>query len=130
MAARPKLIISDVDGTLIDHSEVMATDFKRLARMIKEHNIPFTLASGRCYSELKPFISSLNIDLPIIANNGAGAYRREETLWGYHMNSLHVRAAIEYADKLDMVIIMGNGIVERAYRHNAYIQNQIDRFKR
>ncbi|WP_238188587.1 HAD family hydrolase [Paenibacillus sp. L3-i20] len=126
----PRLIVSDVDGTLIDGSEHITEDFRRLASMIEEYNIPFTLASGRCYSELERFITSLQVDLPVIANNGTSAYLKGKELWAQHINPLHVKEAIHFADKLDMVIIMCDGVKETAYRHNAYIQNQIDTFQR
>lgn len=125
-----KLIVSDVDGTLIDGTEKTGESFDRLSKIIFDNRLPFTLASGRCYSELIRFKNGLNISLPIIFNNGAAARNNKEFLWQNAMESMIIKPAIIRANELDMVIISSEGDSETAYRHNEYIQNQIDRFGR
>ncbi len=44
------LIVSDIDGTLIDTDEKLKEDFHELKDFVKSNNIPFTLATGRCYN--------------------------------------------------------------------------------
>lgn len=125
-----KLIISDVDGTLIDQTETQTNDLRTLEQIIKTNHIPFTLASGRCPNMLSPFIKQLDVHLPVIVNNGASALTQEKVIWSDFMNPLHLKKAILDANAMNMVIIMGDGRDEVAYRHNAYVQNQIDKFGR
>lgn len=127
---RFKLIICDVDGTLIDDSEQITNAFEKLAKIIIEKEVPFTLASGRCPSQINNFIRRLRIHLPVIVNNGAGILYHNKLLYSHYMNPLYLKDAVLAADRLNMVIIMCDGMTETAYRYNNYIQNQIDRFSR
>lgn len=125
-----KLIVSDIDGTLIDTNEELKEEFHKLKSFVKENNIPFTLATGRCYDEVHDFINEFEVDLPIVVNNGAGAVKDGDFLWETTMKASILRQAIEYADELDMVIVTSDGISNKSYRHNDYIRNQIEKFGR
>ncbi len=125
-----KLIISDVDGTLIDNTEQTSAEFDTLADLTKKHKLPLTLASGRCFTELQMFKERLSIDMPLIVNNGAGAILNGKSIWDNYINPLHIKEAILCADKMNMAIVFGDGISEKAYKYNAYIQNQINKFSR
>ena len=66
-----KLVVSDVDGTLINESHQIGALTQDLVHKLKEKNILFSLATQRIYSSLIPIIKTLNIDIPIISLNGA-----------------------------------------------------------
>ena len=83
-----KLIISDVDGTLIDKTEEISQAFNELSDIVKTNKIPFTIASGRCYKELKAFIEHFDIQLPVVVNNGAGGVQNGELIWSNLMDHL------------------------------------------
>ncbi len=125
-----KLIVSDVDGTLIDVTESFSPDFYSLVDTIKTNKCNITLASGRCYGQLEKFVSALGVDLPVIINNGAGCVKNGELIWENVISHNYIKQAILKADELDMAIIISDGYTDRVYRHNAYIQNQIDKFDR
>lgn len=125
-----KLIVSDIDGTLIGTDEQLKEEFHKLKDFVKSNNIPFTLATGRCYDEVKNFIKEFEVELPIVVNNGAGAVKDGEFIWGTTMKASILRKAIECADELEMVIVTSDGISDKSYRHNDYIKNQIEKFGR
>ncbi len=125
-----KLIVSDIDGTLIGTDEKLKEEFYKLKDFVKNNNIPFTLATGRCYNEVKNFINELEVELPIVVNNGAGAVKNGDFIWETTMKASILRKAIECADELGMVIVTSDGISDRSYRHNDYIRNQIEKFGR
>lgn len=125
-----QLIVSDVDGTLINQAEELSEAFIELANKVKEDKMPFTIASGRCYSELKQFIEHFDIHLPVVVNNGAGGVQNGDLIWSNIMDPMMLKKAIQAADALDMVIVTSDGLKDVAYRHNAYIQNQINKFGR
>ena len=130
MPMKPQLVICDVDGTLIEPSEQITPYFDELAQLLEENQVRFTIASGRCYDQLLPYIRKLNIREPVIINNGGGARQNSGPLWDELFDARLVRDAILAADKLDMAIFMCEGDTELAYRHNAYIQRDIDNFGR
>lgn len=125
-----KLIVSDIDGTLIGTDEELKEEFHNLKEFVKENSIPFTLATGRCYNEVKNFVNEFELDLPIVVNNGAGAVKDGNFIWETTMKASILRRAIEHADELGMVIVTSDGISDKSYRHNDYIRNQIEKFGR
>jgi len=66
-----KLVVSDVDGTLISESHQIGSKTQDLVHKLKQKNILFSLATQRIYSSLIPIISSLDIEIPVISLNGA-----------------------------------------------------------
>lgn len=130
MSKKPKLIICDVDGTLIDRSEQITPYFDQLAQLLEEYQVRFTIASGRCYEHLQLYLEKLKVQEPVIINNGGGARQQGKALWDEKFEAKLVRAAIEKANEMDMAIFMCDGDTELAYRHNAYIQRDIDKFGR
>lgn len=126
----PKLVLCDVDGTLIDRTEDITPAFKKLKKIIAEYKIPFSIASGRSMDTLKKFADELEITEPIIINNGAGARQNGESLWDDLFPAILVKEAIKKADTMDMAIFMGYGDYELVYRHNAYVQYDIEHFGR
>jgi Cof subfamily protein (haloacid dehalogenase superfamily) len=68
---RFKLIVFDLDGTLVDDNlEMTAEDLEGIAET-RRRGIAVTLATGRTFRSALPYIQKLNIDLPVILCNGA-----------------------------------------------------------
>lgn len=130
MAAKPKLVICDVDGTLIDPTQRITPYFDELASLLQQHNVRFTLASGRSTAQLQCYLDKLSITEPVLINNGAGARQQGRVLWDERFSALCVKRAILKANEMDMAIFMCEGDDELIYRHNAYIQHEIDTFQR
>ena len=66
-----KLVISDLDGTLIDGTEQLPSEAFELADYLRAKKVMFSLASGRVYELAQPFAEALNIQIPFITSNGA-----------------------------------------------------------
>ena len=66
-----KLIVSDMDGTLLNSSKKISQKTSQAIKFAKTMGVDFTLATGRMYSSAAIFARQLNIDKPIIACNGA-----------------------------------------------------------
>lgn len=126
----PKLIVSDVDGTLIDMHGNKCTGFDELVRLSRSFKLPLTLASGRCYENLVEFIAELGIDYPVLVRNGAGAVQDGEVLWDHHLKTGPIREVVKYADALDMMVVIGDSVTEFAYRENAYARSFAERYKK
>ena len=76
ISSKVRLVVSDVDGTLVSADCVMGEGIRQLAQLLSEQHIAFTLASGRPVGMLEEYKKALNITLPVVASNGA-AGRRE-----------------------------------------------------
>ncbi len=126
----PKLVICDVDGTIFDRKDTVTEGLIHLRTIIKKHKIPFTLASGRCYTNLKNLSDYLGVDLPVIVNNGTGIMDENTLFWSASINQDDIKEAVEYADQCGMLISFCNAREEIIYRHNEYVQSYIERFQK
>lgn len=66
-----KLIVSDMDGTLLNDEKKIAPGFYDLLPRLKERGIRFVVASGRQYPSLKQDFAEHIQDVTVIAENGA-----------------------------------------------------------
>ncbi|WP_197080999.1 Cof-type HAD-IIB family hydrolase [Gordoniibacillus kamchatkensis] len=68
------LIVTDMDGTLLDRFQSVSLENLAAIRRFKADGGLFTLATGRMEAAVLPYISQLEIDLPVILYNGAKIY--------------------------------------------------------
>lgn len=95
-----KLIVSDVDGTLVSNTNQIGELTSDLVPKLKKKNILFSLASQRIYSSLIPIASSLDIDIPLISLNGALVKGRSgEVLSKAVINPSKVAKAVKLAQQ-------------------------------
>lgn len=67
-----KLIVSDLDGTLLKNgSQQVSDEMIEIIKELKKHNILFAAASGRQYYNLKRQFASVEQDIVFIPCNGA-----------------------------------------------------------
>lgn len=65
-----KMIVCDIDGTLLNNSGQIDIVNKRAIEKLKQKNIIFTLASGRIHLSVLKFANELNLDAPLISLDG------------------------------------------------------------
>lgn len=66
-----KLIVSDMDGTLLNDQKKVSEDTKTAIAKLEAHQAKFTLATGRIYPAAKIYAHDLGITTPLICCNGA-----------------------------------------------------------
>ncbi|UCZ52816.1 HAD family hydrolase [Bacillus shivajii] len=69
-----KLIITDLDGTLLDPNQKISPENKKAIERFKGDGGLFTFATGRMEHAVKDFVEQLNVDIPLILYNGAKIY--------------------------------------------------------
>jgi HAD superfamily hydrolase (TIGR01484 family) len=65
-----KLIVSDMDGTLLDSNHTVSDSFFELFRKLQKKNIHFAAASGRQYQSIVEKLHRIQNDITIISENG------------------------------------------------------------
>lgn len=125
-----RMIISDIDGTLIGNDRKIPPEMNRLAELIQTHDVRFTIASGRIQSRIKPLVQMLGVTLPVIGCNGASAKQGERYLWNRLIPPHCLRAAGELADSLGMSMVFTDGETEYAYRRTPWIADLMDNYGR
>ncbi len=75
-----KLVVSDMDGTLLNSKHSLSARFLKLFEKMKAHGIIFVAASGRPYYSIIDKFHSIKDDIIVVAENGALAVKNETTL--------------------------------------------------
>ncbi len=65
-----RLVLADVDGTLVTHQKVLTDKAQAAVRRLREAGIAFAITSGRPPRGMQMLIAPLAIDTPIAAFNG------------------------------------------------------------
>ena len=75
-----KLIVSDMDGTLLDENHIINDEFWTLFAKLSEKGIIFVAASGRQYHNLANIFQRIKEDIYIVAENGTYVVHQEQEL--------------------------------------------------
>lgn len=65
------IVFTDLDGTLLDHDDYSFAAALPALNALKARNIPIILNSSKTLSELANISSALNLNAPVIAENGS-----------------------------------------------------------
>ena len=85
MTSPIRLVVSDVDGTLVDRDKRLAPATADAVRRLGEAGVGFTVISARPRSGVLPIADTLGIDAPIAAFNGGLIFRRDGTVDEHHV---------------------------------------------
>jgi len=66
-----KLIVSDIDGTLVSDDGTIGTETKKLIKQLSELGVTFTLATGRLHSAAEEIAKEIALEGPIISLDGS-----------------------------------------------------------
>ncbi|WNL41316.1 HAD family hydrolase [Halomonas sp. PAMB 3264] len=92
----PRLIVSDLDGTLLGSDHVLHESTIEVLRALTEQGHQLTLASGRHYRDMKVFRDELGVPMHLISSNGAYTHAPDDTLLAaHHVDPEKARALIE-----------------------------------
>ncbi|GAB6100339.1 Cof-type HAD-IIB family hydrolase [Halanaerocella petrolearia] len=75
-----KLVAIDLDGTLLDDRCQISEYTKRVLLNLKEEGVKIILASGRPYQSMLQFAKELDLNTPLIVNNGALIKQPDENI--------------------------------------------------
>jgi Cof subfamily protein (haloacid dehalogenase superfamily) len=126
--SKVKLVVSDMDGTLLNtQGEVSARFFNQFSQL-KKHNIHFVAASGRQYFSIVDKLHTIQNDISIIAENGGlMKYDNKEHVL-LKLSNENITKAIETLRNIKDIFIVLCG------RQSAYLETNdpefISRFKK
>ncbi len=75
-----KLVVSDMDGTLLNSNHEVSSQFLKLFKELKNHHILFVAASGRPYYSITEKLDSIKDDIIIVAENGGIVIEKDKLL--------------------------------------------------
>jgi len=116
-----KLIVFDIDGTLIGKDHILNPFTKEVLFRLREEGIPFTLATGRNFPGTISLADELEIEIPLVLTNGGMLQTRHEEMLSKTTLPLDVTLqVIEICEARgkDLVIYIDNGIYIKTMNKN------------
>jgi Cof subfamily protein (haloacid dehalogenase superfamily) len=117
-----KMVVSDMDGTLLNSNHEVSPLFFQLFRELKKRDILFVAASGRQYNSIADKLQPIKDDIIIIAENGGFAMDKDKELLSTPLNPVHIKNLLD--------ILQG---IEGAHpvlcsKYNAFLTNKSPQF--
>jgi hypothetical protein len=120
--SKVKLVVADMDGTLLNSKSEVSAQFFKLYGQLKKHNIKFIAASGRQYFSIVDRFKSIKDEITIVAENGAFAMHGNKELFTIELPSEHISKSIHILRNTAHVYIVLCG------KKSAYIETKDEAF--
>ncbi|AUC15640.1 haloacid dehalogenase [Tenacibaculum sp. SZ-18] len=98
-----KLVITDMDGTLLNSNHEVSDQFFNLFSKLKENNILFCAASGRPLYGILDKLSPIKNDILIVAENGGLVLKNDEVLLSTEIQKENVKKINETLNTIENV---------------------------
>ena len=106
MFSNTKLIVSDMDGTLLNDKGEVNPEFFTHFKQLSKRNILFCAASGRQYDSIISKLSTIKDEIYIIAENGSNVRYCEKELLQIGLSNEHAKDAITKLRAIDDTYIV------------------------
>ncbi len=120
--SKVKLVVTDMDGTLLNSKSEVSNRFFEVYQQLKKHNIQFIAASGRQYFSIVDRFETIKDEITIVAENGAFAKHGNEELFTAELPLEYISKSINILRSLDNVYIVLCG------KNAAYIETKDEQF--
>lgn len=117
-----KLVVTDMDGTLLNSKSEVSAQFFKLYDQLKKHNIKFIAASGRQYFSIVDRFKSIKDEITIVAENGAFAMHGDKELFTIELPSEHLSKIIHVLRNT------ANAYIVLCGKKSAYIETKDEAF--
>ncbi len=100
MSNQIKLIVSDLDGTIVTKKYVLAPGIKDAVSAARARGVHFALCTGRMFGAAQKYADELGLDEPIISYNGAMVQRRNgDVIGANYLGSELVKSLLDFIDE-------------------------------
>lgn len=113
-----KLIVSDMDGTLLTDDKVLNDEINEIILKLKSQGVKFAVASGRQFVSLKKSFEKVIDDVIIVSDNGCLVTEKQEELNYFSMDKEI------YHSVLDAVTNIDGLNVEVCGKYKGYVDSQ------
>jgi hypothetical protein len=100
-----RLIVTDLDGTLLDENREISDRAVQTIREVQEKGILFTFITGRPWCGASRFARRAEINISTITCNGAVINKDNHILWSHSMDIAPLRTLLEQAVQQGMTVL-------------------------
>ncbi|WP_029489869.1 HAD family hydrolase [Aquimarina agarivorans] len=118
-----KLVVTDMDGTLLNSKHQVSDLFFKQFEALRANNIHFVAASGRQYHSILDKLSAIKEHITIVAENGAYIVQNDEELYVNAISQADVENLLQLCTDIDGVHLVVCG------KNKAYILNESEQFQ-
>ena len=125
-----KLIVFDVDGTLVDENDRIGADTINYVNQLKDFGLKFSFASGRQHSALTHHAETLNLKSPLISLDGTLIKSHPEGMKIFESTipDKYVKKAIALADRYLLKIALCHDEAIYFDEQNSGVQSMLDKY--
>ncbi|PQJ80978.1 haloacid dehalogenase [Polaribacter porphyrae] len=120
--SKVKLVVSDMDGTLLNSNHEVSNRFYKLFKQLQKQNITFCAASGRQHNSIVERLHKIKDDIYVIAENGGVAKKGEKVLLSHFLTAekiLKIIPIVRNIASANMVLCCDN---------SAFVESKDERF--
>lgn len=125
-----KLIVTDIDGTLLNDNGELGLESKKLIMELMKQGVTISLATGRLHSAINEIAKELSLNGHIISLDGAliKNYKDDKTIFQSFLKTRHVKKAISLSNDLlvNIVLCHANSIYYTEY--NSVIPSLLSKY--
>ena len=117
-----KMVVTDMDGTLLNSNHEVSIHFYELFKALKKHNILFVAASGRQYNSIVDKLKAIRNEIIVVSENGAFVKKQDKELLTTPLSQKQVHNILS--------IVQQNKGMHAALcsKHNAYVSGESEDF--
>ncbi len=101
-----KLIVTDMDGTLLDDNHKINDEFWSVFEKVRKKEIKFAVASGRQYYKLYENFKKVKEDIIFLAENGTYIVENEKEIYSKTIDKKGVSDLLELSKKIENTSIV------------------------
>ncbi|UJH92228.1 Cof-type HAD-IIB family hydrolase [Antarcticibacterium sp. 1MA-6-2] len=117
-----KLIVADMDGTLLNDKHELHPDFWEIEEALHKNDILFAVASGRQYYNLESNFKRIKDRMIFFAENGTHVVHQDKELYVNELDAEAAKKFIEIGRTLNGVQVVLCG------KTSAYVENKDEKF--
>jgi Cof subfamily protein (haloacid dehalogenase superfamily) len=125
-----KLIVFDLDGTLLDDKGEIGNETRKLVKSLKENGVQFTFATLREHSSILEYAQELEINLPLISLDGAliRSHPDKITIYESFVPKRYVEKSIYLAENFLLKICLCNADAIYFTKNNSSIPYLLNKY--
>ncbi len=125
-----RLIVSDLDDTLIHKEEHLSEEIVEMVRDLKKRGIHFTFATGRMPYRAMNFVRDIDLNIPFVANNGSILHNGERIVYAKLLHAPDLKAIIQKYMERDpeFTVLFSYEDRERPLRITHWIQERLNKY--
>lgn len=109
-----KLIVTDIDGTLLNDNGELGIESKKLLKELMKENVIISLATGRLHSAVTEVANELSLNGYVISLDGA-------MIKNYHQDKIHYESFLRAGQVKKAIAISENLLINIALCHSSSI---------